>query len=165
MVSSECRSAVNNVSHCGTDKHRSRTSQRTAWLFGAIRPFISIPLPVLYAESVKTTTEAEAGTEGATLSYLSATLNSHSPPLLSPSPMDAAMRCLWGYGTHKNSIRPRMPRQAVRNGSGPDISAATCLFLFSRLRLCPAFLPSFSRSLRRWIKFGENRPPSPSQYH
>ena len=76
---------VNNVSQCGTDKHRSRitTSQRTAWLFGAIRPFISIPLPVLYAESVKTTTEAEAGSEGATLSYLSATLNS----LLSFSPL------------------------------------------------------------------------------
>ena len=37
--------------------------------------FMSIPLPVLYAESVKTTTEAEAGSEGATLSYLSATLN------------------------------------------------------------------------------------------
>jgi len=77
LVSSECRSAVNNIGHCGTDKHRSRimTSQRTAWLFGAIRPFISIPLPVLYAESVKTTTEAEAGDEGATLSDLSSTLD------------------------------------------------------------------------------------------
>mgnify|MGYP003330889612 CR=1 FL=1 len=66
----------------------------------AIRPFISIPLPVLYADSVNTTTEAEAGSEGATLSYLSATLNS---VLLSLSPMDADMRCLRGYGIHKNS--------------------------------------------------------------
>ena len=66
------------------------TSQRTAWLFGAIRPLISIPLPVLYAESVKTTTEAEAGSEGATPSYLSVTPNSLS---LSLSLMGAAMRC------------------------------------------------------------------------
>lgn len=39
-------------------------------------------MPVLYAESVKTTAEAEAGSEGATLSYLSATLN--SPVLFRP---------------------------------------------------------------------------------